>query len=261
MSDFETLLERLLLDPAFKAALAADSERALVGYTLTDEERDLLMSELSSDAGRSSRMEERTSKAALFGLLGAVADMFTAPSGVTAPSGGPITGDSGPHGAPSGERPWHSDFKMDTFDVDHYERKAGGIQAADFQTSSVDEHKFFDELLTELGMPESDAASKDPVELKLPPDPVDFKLAPDPVDLKLTPDPVEYKLAPDVADFKLAPDAGELKVAPELAPQPGEIKPAPELAPPNPLGIKMAPDGEFTSPTIDLPAEPDLPHT
>ena len=34
MSDFERVLERLLVDPAFKAALAADPDRALAGYAL-----------------------------------------------------------------------------------------------------------------------------------------------------------------------------------------------------------------------------------
>ena len=35
MSDFDDLLERLLLDLEFKAALAADPDRALSGYRST----------------------------------------------------------------------------------------------------------------------------------------------------------------------------------------------------------------------------------
>jgi len=40
MSDFDGPLERLLLDPEFKAALAANPDRILAGYHLDPEQRD-----------------------------------------------------------------------------------------------------------------------------------------------------------------------------------------------------------------------------
>lgn len=69
MSDFDTVLERLLTDSGFTGALAADPDRALAGYDLTADERDLLRSQVSSDPGGNSGVEQRTSKAGLFGLL------------------------------------------------------------------------------------------------------------------------------------------------------------------------------------------------
>jgi hypothetical protein len=69
MSDFDDVLERLLTDAAFKAALAADPVRALTGYDLADDERDLLSAQVSTDTGGDRRVEARTTKAGLFGLL------------------------------------------------------------------------------------------------------------------------------------------------------------------------------------------------
>ena len=51
MSDFEAVLERLLGDPGFQSALASDPSRALSGYTLSDEERELLHTQVASGAG------------------------------------------------------------------------------------------------------------------------------------------------------------------------------------------------------------------
>jgi hypothetical protein len=73
MSDFDDVLERLLSDEGFKAALAADPARALAGYRLTPEELDLLRAQVSTDSGGGAqRVEQRTSKASLFGLASAL---------------------------------------------------------------------------------------------------------------------------------------------------------------------------------------------
>jgi hypothetical protein len=73
MSDFDTVLERLLTDPPFKAALAADPAAALAGYRLSEDERELLYAQVSTDTGGDRQVEQRTSKASLFGLLAPLA--------------------------------------------------------------------------------------------------------------------------------------------------------------------------------------------
>jgi hypothetical protein len=70
MSDFDTVLERLLTDPAFKTALAADPAGALAGYRLSPDEVDLLRSQVSTGDGAERTVETRTSKASMVGLLG-----------------------------------------------------------------------------------------------------------------------------------------------------------------------------------------------
>src|SRR5262249_54310504 len=69
MSDFDTVLERLLTDPGFTAALAADPASALRGYRLSTDELELLYAQVSTDVGGQRQVEQRTSKASLFGLL------------------------------------------------------------------------------------------------------------------------------------------------------------------------------------------------
>jgi hypothetical protein len=71
VGDFDDLLERLLLEPHFKAALAADPASTLAGYDLDADERALLMSHVAADAGLSGRVEERVSKAGMAGLFSA----------------------------------------------------------------------------------------------------------------------------------------------------------------------------------------------
>jgi hypothetical protein len=283
-------LERLLLDPAFKAALAADPERALVGYILTDEERDLLMARISTDAGQSARVEERTSKAALFGLLGAAAQMFSVPGG------GLAHVDPGASAPPDGDKLWAGGIKPDDdHRWDTNSRQSGEVHPADYKMNAVDERKFFDGLATETGIPESDGGSKDPGFLTVhwkddagrggvgEPEPGDFKLPPDAADIKLAPNPTDIKLAPQVQDIKLAPDPFKLD-AEEIKSAPDEFKLPTEVARPNPVGdgvlpdphiqvtqtapdavqpgIKMAPSGAFKAPSaFDPPApiEPELP--
>ncbi|MGI5247464.1 hypothetical protein [Dactylosporangium sp. CA-139066] len=71
MSDFDEVLERLLGDPAFKARLAADPQGALAGYQLTPDELDILQSQIG-EAGGQAHVEQRTSKASMFGVFSAI---------------------------------------------------------------------------------------------------------------------------------------------------------------------------------------------
>jgi len=92
MSDFDAVLERLLSDPSFKSALAANPDAALSGYRLEAEERDLLGVQISSDPGQERTVELRTNKSGVVGLLGPVASMFGVATGGqtlgSAPGGG-----------------------------------------------------------------------------------------------------------------------------------------------------------------------------
>ena len=72
MSDFDAVLERLLVDPAFKAALATDPAGALAGYRLSADELALLGSQLSTGDGENRTVETRSSKSSMFGLLGSL---------------------------------------------------------------------------------------------------------------------------------------------------------------------------------------------
>ncbi|HET6211645.1 MAG TPA: hypothetical protein VFE14_02100 [Micromonosporaceae bacterium] len=73
MTDFDAALERLLNDPSFAVSLAADPSAALAGYQLGPDEIALLSAQVSADAGGQSAVEERTSKASMFGLLAPLA--------------------------------------------------------------------------------------------------------------------------------------------------------------------------------------------
>jgi hypothetical protein len=76
MSDFDDVLERLLTDPPFAAALAADPDVALAGYTLDAGETELLRSQVVGDtAADVAKVETRTSKSSTFGLLAPFAAM------------------------------------------------------------------------------------------------------------------------------------------------------------------------------------------
>jgi hypothetical protein len=72
MSDFDEVLERLVTDPAFQAALRSDPGAALHGYRLDDEERELLQAQLVQGAGADRSVEERVSKSGIFGMVGPV---------------------------------------------------------------------------------------------------------------------------------------------------------------------------------------------
>jgi hypothetical protein len=95
VSDLDAVLERLLLDEDFKAAVAADPARALAGYRLTQDDRDLLDT-TSTDAGVSGAVEERVTKSTMVGLLATVADAFGPGSFATGGSGGGMVSDPSP---------------------------------------------------------------------------------------------------------------------------------------------------------------------
>jgi hypothetical protein len=70
MSDFDTVLERLLTEPSFAAALADDPDVALAGYRLAADEIALLRSQVAGDtAADVAKVETRTNKSSTFGLL------------------------------------------------------------------------------------------------------------------------------------------------------------------------------------------------
>ncbi len=100
MSDFDAVLERLLSDPSFKSALAANPDAALSGYRLEAEERDLLCVQVSSDPGEERTVELRTSKSGVVGLLGPVASMFGVATGGQTLGSAPGSGTFG--SAPAG---------------------------------------------------------------------------------------------------------------------------------------------------------------
>ncbi|GAA0802489.1 hypothetical protein [Spirilliplanes yamanashiensis] len=70
MSDFDAVLERLLTDPGFAAALAAAPGPALAGYDLTPDEVALLCSQAGGDCAPPSQVERRVTKSSAFGLFG-----------------------------------------------------------------------------------------------------------------------------------------------------------------------------------------------
>lgn len=72
MSDFDDVLERLLTDPGFQARLAADPGGALAGYTLSADELELLQAQVGGGGAGQSRVEQRTSKASMFGLFSSI---------------------------------------------------------------------------------------------------------------------------------------------------------------------------------------------
>jgi len=97
MSDIDTVLERLVTDAEFRRLLAAEPARALHGYDLSAAERDMLLVRVSPDLMVGSTVEQRTSKAGMFALLGEAAALVGSHSDLVGPS-------SGDHGAvtPSG---------------------------------------------------------------------------------------------------------------------------------------------------------------
>jgi hypothetical protein len=76
VTDFDAALERLVSDPQFREALAADPQRALAGYRLSPDELEVLTSQVDTGSGGGQRhVEQRTSKASLFGLLSPMSGM------------------------------------------------------------------------------------------------------------------------------------------------------------------------------------------
>jgi hypothetical protein len=69
MSDFDAALERLLTDPGFARALAANPGAALAGYRLSGDELAVLSTQLTESAGGSHLVEARTNQSSLAGML------------------------------------------------------------------------------------------------------------------------------------------------------------------------------------------------
>lgn len=89
MSDFDAVLERLLIDPSFQAQLAADPAGALDGYRLEAGEAELLRQQVSADSGASAAgVEDRVSKSSTFGLFSSFAGLGGAPDTFGSGSGG-----------------------------------------------------------------------------------------------------------------------------------------------------------------------------
>src|SRR5215469_13166231 len=97
MSDFDDVLERLLVDPAFKAVLAADPAAALAGYQLSAEELELLGSQLSTQDGEDRTVELRASKSSMFGLLSPLEGLVAGGGAGALPAGESFT-PTGQHG-------------------------------------------------------------------------------------------------------------------------------------------------------------------
>jgi hypothetical protein len=76
MTDFDEVLERLVNDPAFQAALRADPDQALRGYRLEPDERALLDAQVDSGAGNDRTVESRISKSGIAGTIGPVVSAF-----------------------------------------------------------------------------------------------------------------------------------------------------------------------------------------
>jgi hypothetical protein len=107
MSDFDTVLERLLTDRAFAAALAADPSGALARYRLDPEEVALLHSQVGGDSGGQSGVEVRANQSSLFGMLSPLSGLASVFPGFAGSDGGAATGVSGmgPAGAGTGGDP------------------------------------------------------------------------------------------------------------------------------------------------------------
>jgi len=73
MAGIDDVLERLLKDAAFAQQLARDPVAALAGYELSDDDLSLLSTQVNLDRGSFSQVEERISKAGMFGLLSGLA--------------------------------------------------------------------------------------------------------------------------------------------------------------------------------------------
>jgi hypothetical protein len=98
MSDFDAVLERLLGDHAFRQRLATDPDNLLAGYHLSADESELLRAQVTGDTGGHHQVEQRTSKASLFGLLSPLAGMGSSltDAAAHAGSGGQGLGSAGP---------------------------------------------------------------------------------------------------------------------------------------------------------------------
>ncbi|MFY1690099.1 hypothetical protein [Plantactinospora sp. WMMB782] len=75
MSDFDDVLERLVGDPAFAAALAADPVHTLAGYRLDPDELALLQLQVGGSGGGQHGVETRANQSSLFGMFSPLAGL------------------------------------------------------------------------------------------------------------------------------------------------------------------------------------------
>ena len=90
MAGLDEVMERLLTDHEFRRRLAADRADALVGYELSDDDRQVLAAALSYDGGRSGTMERRTTQSTVAGLFSAFQDVL-GPAGSAEPGSGRLS--------------------------------------------------------------------------------------------------------------------------------------------------------------------------
>ncbi|MFY1668369.1 hypothetical protein ACN27G_00155 [Plantactinospora sp. WMMB334] len=82
MGDFDDVLERLVTDPAFAAALAADPVVALAGYRLDADELAVLQLQTGGDTGAQHAVETRANQSSAFGMFAPLAGLAGALPGV-----------------------------------------------------------------------------------------------------------------------------------------------------------------------------------
>jgi hypothetical protein len=70
LPDIDDVLERLVTDPEFRRHLSTDPRSALEGYDLDRSDLEVLSAQVTEGAGDTGKVEQRTSKSALAGLLG-----------------------------------------------------------------------------------------------------------------------------------------------------------------------------------------------
>ncbi|GAA1841522.1 hypothetical protein [Asanoa iriomotensis] len=87
MSDFDEVLERLVVDPSFASALASDPGLALASYSLSDDEIALLHTQVGGAAPTEHAVETRANQSSTFGLLGSLGGLLA--------DGPPVAGTSG----------------------------------------------------------------------------------------------------------------------------------------------------------------------
>jgi hypothetical protein len=71
MAGLDEVMERLFADKEFRASLATDPDGALAGYSLSEDDREVLGATLTDDAGTSGVVEQRTTQSSVAGLLSA----------------------------------------------------------------------------------------------------------------------------------------------------------------------------------------------
>jgi hypothetical protein len=96
MSDFDDVLERLVIDPASAGALAADPQGALRGYELSADEIGLLHTQVGADPVAQHDVEVRANQSSMFGMLTPLAGVFGGLGDQIVSSGlGPATAGAG----------------------------------------------------------------------------------------------------------------------------------------------------------------------